>query len=876
MDFYPRNIFVEITDRCNLNCKHCIRSYNSKNNEFISLDEFEKLTKQLESLKFKNIILTGGEPLLHPKIDSLLRKSCNQFKNVYLDTNGILLSKKKNLEMIKKYDDLKIQISLDGNKKEHEFLRGKGTFKQVMNSVKELNQIGKKPIIGTVLYKKNHNNLSKIAKLLSDYDIMMWRLMFFMPGGRGQKNKEDLQINYNNWKKIKKQIMDLETNFKIDLTEAFKFLNYDIPDLSKDFLKRTGCEAGKYRLQILTNGDVLPCSMLDQEVAGNYHDSPIKEIWNNSKVLLKYRNYNIKKNNECKICDFLELCKGGCHGLSKKTKGTIYSRDPRCPQIQELTLNEILRRFFEVININYFIGVPGSNSEILKEIGENSDIDVIVTNHEEQAAYISSGYYKTRKKNVVCFSSIGPGATNLITGISAAYYDHLPIIFLSSQVPKKKYGEKMLQEMSGVKNSLSQIKMIEEATIYSKRLEKPKEIIPTLKEIYKRLDSTEKGPMYIEIPEDFQDKKIKINFNEIFNFNHEKSFNDTSKMKYARRLIKNSKKPVILVGGGVNDLKYREQLRKIIEETNIPVVYSMKGKGVISDNHNFNLGLVGVSGVKFANNYVEDSDLVIVIGSSLHNLTTFNYNVLDREKDLVRVDEISKNDDDEIHKNQVQLIGKYKIILRDLFQGISKQIDKEEMNNFKDFLKIKNEEKENKSPMSPVDFILELDRNLPKNKIICSESIYWTGKYTKITDPNTHIVITNFAPIGASSSEAIGTKLSDDNKFVVSIQGDTGFLMSGFSPLLSSKIEKPILYVILNNGTMGPIYHAQKKKFNKPYFTKVFNPDFEKLSESMYFSYYKVEKIGQISNVIKSIIDDYNKGKSVILESIVDKDVFFR
>ncbi len=533
------------------------------------------------------------------------------------------------------------------------------------------------------------------------------------------------------------------------------------------------------------------------------------------------------------------------------------------------TINEILVDFMNLLEIKYCFGIPGSNMSLLDEINKNKKINLILTKHEESAGFMASGYTKSTGKISSCFGSVGPGATNLITSVASAYYDSQPILILSGQVKQDFWGRNAFQESTGKKQTISQLNLFKEITSYSVILKSEKYLKTILETAYQKLTSEKPGPVYIEIPVNIMDRKVNIprNFFSFKKFIVPKDKKLNYKIRFSAIQLGNAKNPLILVGAG--GLKFGKEIKEIAKKLSCPIVTTLKGRGVISEKDKYSLGTIGITGQKGANEFLNSNvDYLLVIGSSLGQFTTNHWESKIKESKIIRIDIHNPNVTNNF-KEYLALKGDIKKIINKLNYNL--KIKKKK--SFRDY-KIEYDAKslQKKNNIHPAYFTKLLRDNLPKDSIICTEQIAWVEKYFKIYKPRTQIACTGFAPIGCSLAESIGVKFGNKNKVVVSFQGDGGFNMSGLEIMTAKNYNLSILFIVLDNEVLGPIYQAQKKKYKSSFMTEFKNPSFSNLAKGFGIQSITIKNKNNIKPLIKKALTHIQKGNSVLLNVKVDKN----
>ncbi|HDQ13335.1 MAG TPA: acetolactate synthase, large subunit, biosynthetic type, partial [Sediminispirochaeta sp.] len=287
-------------------------------------------------------------------------------------------------------------------------------------------------------------------------------------------------------------------------------------------------------------------------------------------------------------------------------------------------------------------GYPGGANLPIYGALKHSSIRHVQARHEQGAAHMADGYARVSGKPGLCMATSGPGATNLVTGIATAYMDSSPVIAITGQVPRSMIGNDAFQEVDITGISIP-------ITKHDYLVQSAGEIAPTVEEAFYLADSGRKGPVLIDIPKDVQ--------NEEFPFDSEKRRNlegyrptvkgHPGQIKRAAALLKEAKKPVIIAGGGVVLSSGFEPLRTLVDNSRIPVVYSLMGKSALDNDHPLNLGLFGYHGRKVANAAVSEADLILAVGTRFGDRSTGPLNSFARNAQIIHIDvdpaEIGKN-----------------------------------------------------------------------------------------------------------------------------------------------------------------------------------------------------------------------------------------
>lgn len=321
-------IYLLLTEQCNLKCDYCIRGGKKNNN--LSL---KKLKFILRTNDFSNdqVLLTGGEPLLHENFREIALNCLDKFKYVSVNTNGLLL----NENTIITNSRIHYQVSLDGNEIEHDSLRGKGTFVQVLNNIKLLDHIGISYNIASVINRSNYTKIEQLIPILYELKNMKyWKVESQLPFGCGVREQ---CVDVKEWNNVVDLLIS-KTPFKLKIKKLFNFSAID--ELSKekrDELKNRkllNCGSCKQKVYIYPDLTVYPCTCLKDFPLGNLEEDSLNNILSGEKAQI-FVDYKLDSYSQCLSCKYLDICKGGCIGCSYNIFGKLGMGDARCPLIKK-------------------------------------------------------------------------------------------------------------------------------------------------------------------------------------------------------------------------------------------------------------------------------------------------------------------------------------------------------------------------------------------------------------------------------------------------------------------------------------------------------------------------------------------------------------
>ncbi len=319
---------IRLTRACNLSCRHCsVRAGEAGLNELTS-KEVKNLIAQLAEMDARYLIFTGGEPLLREDVAELTQFAASRGLRVSIDTNGVLLSKEKSRDL-RRAGVSTIQVSIDGSRKTHDYIRGKGAFEKATEGISNAVSEGLYTSVNFTVSRLNQKELPPVIQFSKSLGAKALTMERLAPVGRGSNLKKEAQSpeEFKESLKILFNETDLKTNSTDPLAVFMKkevLKSYREEDLFDRI--RGGCTAGIAALTISSDGEVYPCPKLELS-CGNVRDSGLKVIWLESPVLKKLRFRELK--GTCGICRWKNLC-GGCRAVAQAYSGDCLNQDPGC------------------------------------------------------------------------------------------------------------------------------------------------------------------------------------------------------------------------------------------------------------------------------------------------------------------------------------------------------------------------------------------------------------------------------------------------------------------------------------------------------------------------------------------------------------------
>ncbi len=544
---------------------------------------------------------------------------------------------------------------------------------------------------------------------------------------------------------------------------------------------------------------------------------------------------------------------------------------------------EIVFKVLEERNVDSIFGYPGGAVlPIYDELKNHKTIRHFLARHEQGAGHAAEGYARSSGKTGVCLVTSGPGVTNVVTALTDAYMDSIPIVCISGQVPTHLIGTDAFQECdtTGITRP---------CTKHNWLVKDVKNLSKVLHQAFDVAMTGRPGPVLVDIPKDVQFNKTKyISFKKKKNLNgKEKTFADKKSIQLVIDLIKKSSKPVFYTGGGVTNSgpEASELLRELVSLTGFPITSTLQGLGCFPGDHNQFLGMLGMHGTYEANNAMHDCDLMINIGARFDDRITGKVDEFSPKSKKIHID----IDPSSINKNvkvDLPVVGDVKDVLKLLIKTFKKNNPNFEKSNKENISKWWNQiEKwrEKKSlnfvnsskiikPQHAVQRLYELTKN--KDVYITTEvgqHQMWAAQHYKFNKPNRWMTSGGLGTMGYGLPAAVGVQVANPNKLVIDIAGEASVLMTMQEMSTAVQYKLPIKIFILNNEYMGMVRQWQEllheKNYSESYTAAL--PDFVKLAEAYGCVGIRAKPPNELDDKIKEMI---NVDKPVIFDCVVDKE----
>jgi acetolactate synthase-1/2/3 large subunit len=495
--------------------------------------------------------------------------------------------------------------------------------------------------------------------------------------------------------------------------------------------------------------------------------------------------------------------------------------------MSERKASDLFVECLEAEGVRHVFGIPGEETLDLNESLEDSSVAFVPVRHEQGGAYMADMYGRLTQRAGVCLGTLGPGATNLVTGVADAFLDRSPLVALTGQADLRRMHKESHQHIDVVS-------MMAPVTKWNARLNSSTVIPEVVRKAFDVAQGQKPGPTHIELPEDVMGDMVDAEPLpvKLQRLRLEPSAGDLLR---AAELIRSAAHPIVLAGNGVARGGAAPALREFARTTGIGVAETFMGKGLLDYEDPHALGSVGLQSRDYALAGFEDADVVVTVGYDLVEHSPANWNPK-RDKRIVCVDTVPP-EIDENFITEVDLVGDLYHILSRLTEELRDLRREPPRSRLDDIVLGRFEAAKDDAafPFQPPRVLWEIRQALGRRDILISDvglHKLWIARMFPAHEPDTVFIANGLAGMGIALPTAIAAKLVHPDRKVVTVNGDGGFLMNVQELETAVRLRTPIVNVIWENAQYGSIVWKQDKKFGRHFGTDFTNPDFVKLADA--------------------------------------------
>jgi acetolactate synthase-1/2/3 large subunit len=493
------------------------------------------------------------------------------------------------------------------------------------------------------------------------------------------------------------------------------------------------------------------------------------------------------------------------------------------------------------------------------------EITHVLTSHEQGAAHAADGYARATGKVGVCMATSGPGATNLVTGIATAYMDSVPMVAITANVGVNMLGKDSFQEIdiAGV---------VMPITKHSFIVKNVEDLAPTIRRAFKIAKSGRPGPVLVDITKDVTATEAEYTYEEPAVIERKTDTIREEDINKVIEMIKVSRRPYIMAGGGVIISGASEELKEFAEKVDAPVCDTLMGKGAYDGTSERYTGMIGMHGTKVSNLGVSRSDLVIVVGARFSDRVIGNASKFAPNAKIIHIDIDAAEIDKNIPAN-ASIVGDAKEVLTILNSKLPTQSNRSWMAEIKDLTE-KNPVTYDMDHLNGPATIKKIYEITEGNAIITTDvgqHQMWAAQNYTYKEPRTFLSSGGLGTMGYGVGAAIGAKYGRPDKTVVNIAGDGCFRMNMNEIATAARYKVPIIQVVLNNHVLGMVRQWQNLFYGQRYSNTVLDDsvDFVAVSKALGANASKITSIEEFETEFKKAL---TADGPTVLDVMIDSD----
>lgn len=530
-------------------------------------------------------------------------------------------------------------------------------------------------------------------------------------------------------------------------------------------------------------------------------------------------------------------------------------------------MEALVREGVEVV-----FGIPGGASLPLYDaLCDYPQIRHVLMRHEQSAIHAAEGYARATGRPGVCLTTSGPGATNLITGLTDAMMDSTPVVALTGQVPTFFMGGDAFQEADVIGLTMS-------VTKHNWLVRKPTQAPEAVHRAFHLATDGRPGPTLVDLPRDvlLTEAEFASDDPEAYRpAGSTRRLPDEGLLRQAADLIAASRRPILYVGGGVIHAGAAPEVRALAEKARIPVTTTLMGLGAFPEDHPYSLKMLGMHGTVYANFAINFSDLIIAVGARFDDRVTGKLSAFAPHAKVIHIDidpaEINKN-----RKADIALVGDAKQILRALLPFVRPPDTEAWWRQIQEWkarypLRYRQDDRAIK-PQFAIQMIYELTKDYrPIVTVDVGQHQMWAAQFFTWTEPRTCITSGGLGTMGFSLPAAVGAQFGCPDRLVININGDGSFQMTFQALITAVEWRLPIKVFIINNQYLGMVRQWQELFYNRRYSAVYLaNPDFARMAEAVGAAGIRVERPDQVEPAIRQALAITDR--PVVVDLLVDPE----
>ncbi|HEY3667626.1 MAG TPA: thiamine pyrophosphate-binding protein [Polyangiaceae bacterium] len=549
---------------------------------------------------------------------------------------------------------------------------------------------------------------------------------------------------------------------------------------------------------------------------------------------------------------------------------------------------DVFLHYLKREGVRFVFGIPGGLLHpFFEALEEDDELQLVMTKHEEGAAFMADGQARVSGRLSVCAGTSGPGATNLLTGVACAFADGVPMVVVTGQAASHALGKGAAQETN--REDIDIVEMFRSVTKYSTMVTSADSVAHHLRRALRLALTGRPGPVHLNFPVDLWSASLSEDWYSPPSYRPESRGFDRSQVQRAANALIGARFPTILAGSGVATAHARAQLSVLAELLSARVATTPRAKGVFPEDHPQSLGVLGFAGHRLARQTLlgSDVDVLLTVGASLNETTTFNWNPDLRPSDtLIQLD----IDPDRVGRNypvDIPLVGDAQAVLTELIHHCQRRIKGEgaPRSLWHDFPLATREHADyeepalrtsDQYPMTPQRWRVDLEEVLPDNAVIFSDiggHMLFNVHHLCVRAGQTFVLNLGFGSMGHGTVAPIGAALAEPGRPVFAIVGDGCFTMNGMELLTAAEHRVPVIWIVENNDMHGITWHGSRLVGNRKGLkaTRYKQPlRVADIAKAMGVHAERVERPGEIQGAVRRALAT---GGPAVIEVRVDADI---
>ena len=517
-----------------------------------------------------------------------------------------------------------------------------------------------------------------------------------------------------------------------------------------------------------------------------------------------------------------------------------------------MNAGQLLVSCLESEGVRFAFGIPGEENLELMDALRGSSVRFVLTRHEGAAAFMADVYGRLSGRAGVCLATLGPGATNLVTGVADAFLDRAPLVAITAQANLSKIHRESHQYVDI-------LQLFSRITKWNARVESPDVVPEILRKAFKLSEAEKPGATHVELPENVAEDEAGPNQKPLPREPVGAPTPARASVERAARLIEVAVRPIILAGNGVIRNGASSELTRLAEQLRIPVVTTVMGKGAIPWTSPMSLLTIGILPRDHELAGLNDSDLLICVGYDFVEYDPRSWNPRG-DRRIIHVDalpaEISAN-----YLPEVEVIGEIRESLRALAQRIRKTRQSARLEPTHDAI-LKALESElgphSENLLNPRRVLWDLREILEPDDLLISDvgaHKLWLSRFFRVAKPKTIVISNGLSPMGIALPGGIAAKLLDPDRRVVTLSGDGGFLMSVHELETARRERAATVNLVFRDSGLGSIRWKQMAKFKRTVGTDFGNPDLTDLAKAFGLRGFHVEHPKELRSVLEEAME---------------------